>query len=112
MAVYANLVVDQGSSFNTTITVEEATGADTNLSGYLVRAQIRKTYTSSVAVDFEAEISDPDNGVVVIRLSPAASGALKAGRYVYDVEIESPSEEVTRIIEGQLEVTPRVTRPA
>jgi hypothetical protein len=34
---------------------------------------------------------------------------LKAGRYVYDIEIEDPSETV-RVIEGIVTVTPEVTR--
>lgn len=112
MAIYANLVIDQGSTFNSTITVEEATGAEISLEGYSVRAQIRKTYTSSTAVDFIAEIVDPDNGIITLKLAPAASGSLKPGRYVYDVEIITPNEDVTRVVEGQIEITPRVTRPA
>jgi len=37
---------------------------------------------------------------------------LKAGRYVYDVEILSNDSPpiVTRVIEGQIDITPRVTR--
>jgi hypothetical protein len=35
---------------------------------------------------------------------------MKAGRYVYDVEISSGGGTVTRVIEGQLEITPSVTR--
>ena len=112
MAVYANLVVDQGSTFNSNITVLEATGEDLTLEGYSVQAQIRKTYTSTTAIDFATEISDPEAGIITIKLDPATTGSLKPGRYVYDVEITSPSEDVTRVIEGQLEVTPRVTRPA
>lgn len=111
MAIYANLTVDQGSTFNTVVTVAEATGGDISLEGYTARAQIRKNYTSSTAVDFFVEISDPENGVIGMSLTPAASGALKPGRYVYDLEIVSPNDNVTRVIEGQIEVTPRVTRP-
>lgn len=111
MAIFANLTVDQGSTFNTTVTVAEATGGDISLEGYTARAQIRKTYTSSTALDFYVEITDPENGVIAMKLDSAASGSLRAGRYVYDLEIISPSEDVTRVIEGQLEVTPRVSRP-
>ena len=34
---------------------------------------------------------------------------MKAGRYVYDVEINSGGT-ITRVVEGQVEVTPGVTR--
>lgn len=111
MAIYANLQVDQGSTFKTTINVSQAGGGDSlDLTGYLVRAQMRKSYASSASIDFDTLVDDPENGVISIALTAAASAAAKAGRYVYDVEIESPSETVTRVVEGQIEVTPRVTR--
>jgi len=43
-------------------------------------------------------------------LSDTQTNSMKAGRYVYDVEITSPSGEKTRVLEGQVEVTPGVTR--
>ena len=50
-------------------------------------------------------------GIVKISLNATTTNALKAGRYVYDVEITKTStNEITRIIEGQLEVRPGVTR--
>jgi hypothetical protein len=35
---------------------------------------------------------------------------MKFGRYVYDVEITSSGGTVSRVIEGQVEVMPGVTR--
>ncbi len=35
---------------------------------------------------------------------------MKAGRYVYDIEITSGSGTKTRVLEGQLEITPGVTQ--
>jgi len=112
MAIYANLQIDQGSTFKTTIFVATADSETLNLSGYTVRAQIRKSYASTTAFDFDTAIDDAEEGVISISLTAAAAGALKAGRYVYDVEVESSNGNVTRVIEGQVEVTPRVTRPA
>jgi len=111
MAIYANLLIDQGSDFKTTINVSQAgTGEVTDLTGYVVRAQMRKSYASSTAVVFDTAVDDPDAGVISISLSGAATAAVRAGRYVYDVEIESGNNKVTRVVEGQIEVTPRVTR--
>tara|TARA_Y100001972_G_scaffold103360_1_gene129542 strand:+ start:436 stop:783 length:348 start_codon:yes stop_codon:yes gene_type:complete len=115
MAEYTDLFVDQGSNFSTTITVAETSGAATDLTGYSVRGQVRKSYTSTVATNFTASIaSDPATGIVTISLSPAQTGSLKAGRYVYDVEAfiaDSPETTVLRISEGQVHITPRVTQP-
>jgi len=42
-------------------------------------------------------------------LTNAQTNAMKAGRYVYDVEITSSGGTKTRVLEGQLEITPGVT---
>ena len=109
MAVYANLTVDQGSDFNADINVVDGQGA-VDISAYTYRGQIRKTYSSSTAVDFYTSTADPANGKLDISLSAVQTSAMKAGRYVYDVEIVDSIGNVTRVVEGQLEVTPRVTR--
>ena len=109
MAIYANLTVDQGSDFSSVVTVSNSDGALVDLTGYTYRGQIRKTYSSSTAVDFTVTANTPTNGELTITLTAAQTGAMKAGRFVYDVEIDL-ANVVTRVVEGQLEVTPRVTR--
>ena len=109
MAVYANLVVDQGSDFNVIIDVVNNAGS-IDISAYTYRGQVRKTYSSSTAVDFYTSSNDPANGKLEISLSSAQTSVMKAGRYVYDVEVVDTIGNVTRVVEGQLEVTPRVTR--
>ena len=108
MATYSNLFVDQGSNFN--FSVDLATeGASVNLAGYSARGQIRKSYTSSTATDFIITIDDSD--ILSASLTAIQTGALKPGRYVYDIEILSGDVTpiVTRVVEGQIDVTPRVT---
>ena len=112
MAVYANLFVDQGTDFMSTINLEGGTGAAYGLTGYTIRAQMRKTYTSTRAVDFIANITEPALGIAQIELSAEQTSLLKAGRYVYDVEVISPDGTVYRVVEGQIDVAPRVTRPS
>jgi hypothetical protein len=110
MAVYANLIVDQGSDFSSTIFVTDNVGDILDLTNYTSSAQIRKSHSSSTAVDFITSILNPTDGQVQIKLTNDQSLAMKAGRYVYDVEIVSDIGVVTRVVEGQLEVTPTVTR--
>ena len=108
MATYSNLFIDQGSDFN--FSVDLATeGASVNLAGYSARGQIRKSYTSSTATDFIITIDDSDT--LSASLTAIQTGALKPGRYVYDIEILSGDVTpiVTRVVEGQIDVTPRVT---
>ena len=81
------------------------------MTGYSAAGQIRKTYSSSTAVNFTASVASPTTaGVVNISLTNAQTNAMKAGRYVYDVEITSSGGTKTRVLEGQLEITPGVTQ--
>jgi hypothetical protein len=111
MAIYTNLTIDQGSDFSTDITVEDAAGNDADLTGYTAVGQIRKSYSSTTKYDFVCTIPYPTQGVVQIKLTNAVTDVMKAGRYVYDVEVlQGSSGAITRIVEGQLEITPGVTR--
>ncbi len=110
MAIYSNLTVDQGSTFKATIDVTDSEGDALNLTGYTVAGQLRKNFNSSTAVDFTSSVTNVSDGTIQISLSATQTNSLKAGRYVYDVEITSSGGDVTRVIEGQLEVTPGVTR--
>ena len=110
MAIVSNLTVDQGSTFSASIDITDTEDNVLVLTGYTVAGQIRKTYDSSTAVNFTASVSNASTGEVTIALTPAQTNALVAGRYVNDVEITSARCTVTRVIEGQLEVTPGVTQ--
>ncbi len=111
MAVYSDLTIDQGTDFSAEVVVDDTDGTTANLTGYTVAGQIRKTYSSSTAVDFTATVSDAAAGKLQIALSNTQTGAMKAGRYVYDVEITKTSNSYkTRVLEGQVTVTPGVTQ--
>lgn len=109
MAQIQNIYIDQGTTFNMSLNVTDQNGDPKDLTEYTVAAQLRKSYYSSSAVDFTAEVSLPANGEVTISLTADQTDALKAGRYVYDVEIAGP-DETLRIIEGIVVVNPGVTR--
>ena len=111
MAVFANLYIDQGSTFTSTVTVEDVNDNLVSITNYTTRGQIRKSYTSTTATNFTTAITDATNGEFTIALSRTQTGALKAGRYVYDVEVISPTGTVTRVVEGQITVNSRVTQP-
>ena len=110
MAIIANLYIDQGTDFSVTVDVTDSAGDILDLDGYTASAQIRKTYSSStVSATFSTTIS-ASAGQVTLDLTDAQTSALTAGRYVYDLNIESGGGVITRVIEGQAIVTPGVTR--
>lgn len=110
MAIYADITADQGSNFSSEITVTDVDDSPIDLTNYTARGQIRRTYTSSSATSFAAVVSNPTSGIVSISLTSATTANMKPGRYVYDVEIVSNTNIVTRVIEGQFILTPSVTR--
>ena len=109
MATKANLVVDQGATYSTSITITDDNDNIYDLTGYTGAAQMRKHYTSSNATSFSVSL-DSALGVVTLALTATQTANLTAGRYVYDVEITSSSNVVSRILEGIVTVTPNVTR--
>lgn len=108
MAIKANLVVDQGTDYETSINLTDADGNIIALSGYTVSSQIRKTFSSSNAVSFSTTL-DAGNGIITLNLTDSQTANLVAGRYVYDV-IVTTANTTSRIVEGIVTVTPRVTK--
>lgn len=112
MAVFANISIDQGSTFSSTITVEGPDGLVFDLTGYTVRGQIRKSYSSTSFTAFTATVLSAVNGTITAGLSAQQTLALTAGRYRYDVEVvQTSTGNVTRVVEGQVEISAGVTKP-
>jgi hypothetical protein len=108
MATVNNIVIDQGTTFSFTFSLDNADGTNKDLTDYTVNAQIRKSYYTSTKVDFTTAKVDA-TGEITLSLTAAETSTLKAGRYVYDIEIVSSSETI-RVLEGIVTVTPEVTR--
>lgn len=109
MATKANLVIDQGTTFSTTLTLTDENGDLINLSGYTSNCQIRKHYTSSTATIVNTSINT-ESSVITLSLNADETSNIVAGRYVYDVEITSSANVTSRIVEGIVTVTPEVTK--
>lgn len=110
MAGFAELTLEQGASYSTTVTVNGSNGSPTNLTNYTAAAQLRKSYYSSTATDFTVSISNAAGGEITMALSSANTANLTPGRYVYDLLITSPTSVKTRVVEGIATILPSVTR--
>lgn len=112
MATISNLYIDQGTTFSTVVDVTDQQGFPLNLSNYTVAAQMRKSYQSSSSVNFVATVyGNPLDGKIQLELSPSASSAMRAGRYLYDVEITNTGNSTKyRVLEGIVVITPEITR--
>lgn len=109
-----DLVIEQGATFSLTIMLKKPDKQPFPLVGYTGRSQIRKNYAApDIMAEFSVSIASPQKeGKVIMSLTDEQTAALAAVSGVYDLELESPTGEVTRIIQGKVTISPEVTRPA
>ncbi len=110
-AGYSELFLEQGASFNTSITLDDVNGEAFNLQNYTASSQMRKSYYSSnAAATFTVSTgADPGLGVITITLDSANTANIVPGRYVYDVYVTNNVSRV-RVLEGIVNVSPQVTK--
>lgn len=112
MSAYIELYVDQGATYNNTIDLaDDLTNAPINLSGFIVRSQMRRSYYSANATaNITCTITDAANGKILMGLTAANTANIKPGRYVFDLETESAVGTVARVLEGTITITAGVSR--
>lgn len=108
MAIKANIIVDQGSTFTTSLNLTDDGDNPLDLTSYSAAAQLRKHYTSSNSTSFTVGLSN--TGVLTLSLSANATSNIVAGRYLYDVELTDSNNAIVRVVEGIVTVTPNITR--
>jgi|TARA_Y100000817_G_scaffold111052_1_gene86941 hypothetical protein len=106
-----NLVIDQGSDFALDLIIKQS-GSALNLTNYTGRAQLRTSVdASSASATFTVTKTNASAGALKMELSASTSSALAAGQYVYDLEIFTSGDAIVkRILQGDVTLTPEVTR--
>lgn len=117
MAQYEDITIDQGADVAVEIHLINKDGSAKNLSNHSIAAKMKRTYTSDSAdtITFNSIVaSPPTSGIATISLTNTQTSTLKAGQYVYGVEISFLDSDaatiVERVLEGKILVTPSVTR--
>ena len=110
MATRSDMIIDQGSTFSTVVTITDTDGSVVNLTGYTANSQIRKHATSANTQATFTITNGGTSGQLTLGLDYANTASLAAGRYVYDVEVTSGANVRSRVLEGIVTVTPEVTR--
>lgn len=120
MAISINYDLDQGTDFSFIATRKDSDGFPVAITGGATAyCQMRKFYTSSSAVTFNASVTGA-TGEVLVSLGATGTSGVKAGVYFYDVELHiTPkdgsgtavsSTKVQRIVQGMITVYPEVTK--
>ena len=117
MSQYEDVTIDQGADVTIQLELVDTNGNTKNLTDHTVAGKVKKTYNSDsdYTWDFGSTIPSPaSDGIVNLTLTNTQTDTMKAGRYVYDVELSyadsAANTIIERILEGQLNVTPSVTR--
>ena len=107
-----NMIIEQGATFEKTLTIKQANGNPVNLTGYTAAGKIRTKYKSPTSlIDFTMTFLDPrKDGKLKMSLTAAQTAALEArNNCVYDVEI-TLNGTVQRLIQGQVDIVPEATK--
>ena len=118
MAQYEDLIIDQGADVAVELLLLEKDGSTKDLTGFSAAAKMKRSYNadSDNTQPFSTIIDSntPENGRLILELSNTQTDLLKAGRWVYDVEISYVDSDgdrvIERVLEGNIQVTPSVTR--
>lgn len=112
MAAYAELTLDQGTTFTSTLDLAEDDGTPINITGKTFKCNLKKSYYSSKTVaNLNITVISAVNGNIKITLDSANTANIKPGRYLYDLKMTTTATgEVSRVLEGIITVTPQVSK--
>lgn len=105
----ADLTVYQGSDYAASVTIVLGGSVPADLSGYTAQAQIRRAVADAdplVVAELATYINSPQ---VLLSLTHDQTQPLN-GRYVWDLRLIGPLDEVITVMKGKVSVTPEVTR--
>jgi hypothetical protein len=110
-AGYQDLFIEQGTTFSTEINLDDSYGTPYDLTNFSVKSQAKKSYyTNTISLEFDASIINPAAGTISISADAHTTANIAPGKMVYDVIItELDTGTVTRVLEGQIFLSPSVT---
>lgn len=115
MTIKTNLSIHQGQTYTATFTWLDASDDPIDLTSYTAHMQIRRDFADVDTTDPVVDITDEDSitldaeGNIIITLADSVTESIKAGRYVYDLEV-THAGVVDKLIAGFVNVFPEVTR--
>lgn len=114
-AAVVDLVFQQGTDFSHIVGLTNSDGSIFPLTGYTARMQVREfAYSSTILLELSTangkiEINGPA-GQLVLEIPNTETAAFTWRSGVYDLEITSSLNIVTRVMEGNATVSLEVTR--
>jgi hypothetical protein len=105
--------IEQGATFNLVLTWQ-VNSTPVNLTGYTARLQARvdieETETILSMTTGAGITLGGAAGTITLSQTAIQTAVLPAGSYIYDLELVSGAGVVTRLVQGDLLISPEVTR--
>lgn len=112
-AIY-DFEIEQGTTINKPFVWKDSLGVPVTLIGYTARMQVRPTVSSTEvlldATTLNGKIVLSTLGGVTLTLSALETAAITWRKGKYDIELVSATGIVTRLVQGEITVSPEVTR--
>jgi hypothetical protein len=113
MAGSYNFTIEQGATFNLLMTWR-IDNVPVNLTGYTARLQARidvdETETILSLTTGAGITLGGAAGTITLDQSATQTAVLPKGEYVYDLELQTSGGIVTRLLQGELNISAEVTR--
>lgn len=114
-AGYHHFIIEQGATFQNTLTLKDSSDAVINLTGYSAEMDLRKNQDDStevitLTVANSRVVMGGAAGTVKLVISASDTSALTVGDGVYDIELTDADGKVDRILEGTYSIRGNVSR--
>jgi hypothetical protein len=109
-----NLLIEQGATFTLSILWKDNDNNPIDITNYSARMQIRKTYESDPVISLTSDLGGGitlggEAGTIDILIEADATENIEIRQGRYDLELEF-NEYVTRLIEGEVDISKEVTK--
>lgn len=108
-AAKLDLLVQRGSTYRKLFQLQQKDGTPVELLGCSIRAKLRKSYESSIELNFQAAIYDAVNGKCSIELTAAETEQIGFTTGVYDVEIIFTNGDIHQVLFGNVLIKKEAT---
>ena len=118
-----SFIIEQGATFTRVFKYKDENGAPVDLTGYDVRMQIRSSYGSDILASLTSGSGDfvvsvppdaaegvTDKNQIKLTISANNTAAYTFDQALYDIELESGTGVVTRLLQGKIKLSREVTK--
>lgn len=110
-----DILIEQGATFQLNIVYKDSNDVPIDISGYTARMQVRRSYDAptpllNLTTENGCITLGGVAGTLAVEAPASMTSSLPPKPSVYDLELISPSGDVTRLIRGAAAISPEVTK--